>query len=230
MPALDSTQPKYAPWVSLLREDAGYLRAAPAPAYWALAPYYVGQFTESACSLASAAMLVNAGRAGFLRGAGTKLITQSSLLEAVGGELWRAGVENDSGRGVGLLQLRPLLAAAFAAHDLTQAEVEAVPLREPDPEALVRFRAVLRAGEAEAGRFVVANYYMAAAIGAGDYGHFSPVGAYDAVRDRVLILDVYRVELEPYWLPVERLFAGMATISRADGEPRGYLSVRLPAS
>jgi len=229
MPALDSTQPKYAPWVSLLREDAGYLRAAPAPAYWALAPYYVGQFTESACSLASAAMLVNAARAGFLRGARTKLITQSSLLDAVGGELWRAGVENDGGRGVGLLQLRALLAAAFAAHDLAQAAVEAVPLMEPDPETLARFRAVLRAGEAGAGRFVVANYYMAAAIGAGDYGHFSPLGAYDAAGDRVLVLDVYRVEYEPYWLPVERLFAAMAIANRRDGEPRGYLDIRLAA-
>ncbi len=53
---------KYAPWVSLLREDSGYLRVAPAPAYWALAPHYVGQFTETGCSLASAVMVVNAAR------------------------------------------------------------------------------------------------------------------------------------------------------------------------
>jgi hypothetical protein len=216
--------------VSLLREDSDYLRMAPAPAYWALAPYYVGQFTETACSLASAVMVVNAGRANMARNVGTKLITQPSLLDAVGSDLWRAGVASDDGHGVGLLQLRELLAAGFGAHDVAPADVEAVPLAQHTAEALARLRAVLGACEAAPGRFVIANYYMAAVIGRGDYGHFSPIGAYDAARDRVLILDVYRVELEPYWVPAERLLEGMATINRADGEPRGYLAVRLPAS
>lgn len=228
---LNSVNGKYAPWVSLLREDSGYLRTAPAPAYWALAPYYVGQFTETACSLASAVMVVNAGRANMARSAGTKLITQPSLLDAVGSDLWRTGVEKDDGHGVGLLQLRGLLAAGLRAHDLAPAEVAAVPMVQHTAEAMARrFRAVLRAGEATPGQFVIAHYYMAAVIGSGDYGHFSPVGAYDAARDRVLILDVYRVELEPYWVPAARLLEGMATISRADGEPRGYLTVRLPPS
>jgi hypothetical protein len=226
---VDAANSKYAPWVSLLREDSGYLRTAPAPAYWALAPYYVGQFTETACSLASAVMVVNAGRANMARSAGTRLITQASLLEAVGSDLWRAGVQDDDGHGVGLVQLKSLLADGLRAHDMASAEVAAFPLAEHAAEALGSFRAALRTCEAEPGRFVIANYYMAAVIGRGDYGHFSPIGAYDAARDRVLILDVYRVELEPYWVPAERLFEGMATINRADGEPRGYLTVRLPA-
>jgi len=227
---LDPADGKYAPWVSLLREDSGYLRTAPAPAYWALAPYYVGQHTETACSLATAVMVVNAGRANIARSAGTKLITQTSLLETVASELWRAGVASDDGHGVGLVQLQGLLAASFGSNEIAAADVEAVPLLRHTTEALDRFRAVLRACEAEPGRFVIANYYMATVVGRGDYGHFSPIGAYDAVRDRILILDVYRVELEPYWVPAERLFDGMATINRADGEPRGYLTIRLPAS
>jgi Phytochelatin synthase len=227
---LDSANGKYAPWVSLLREDSDYLRRAPAPAYWALAPYYVGQFTETACSLASAVMVVNAGRADRARSAGARLITQASLLETVGSELWRIGVGNDDGHGVGLLQLQELLAASFRMHDLPAADVEAVPLVQRTDDAIDRFRAVLRACEAAAGQFVIANYYMAAVIGRGDYGHFSPIGAYDAARDRVLVMDVYRVELEPYWVPAARLFEGMTTINRADGEPRGYLTVRLAPS
>ena len=221
---------KYAPWVSLLREDSGYLRMAPAPAYWALAPYYVGQFTETACSLASAVMVVNAGRASMARRAGSKLITQPSMLDAVGSDLWRAGVETDDGRGVGLTQLQDLLATGFRAHGLAAADVEAVPLVRQSEEAMARFRDALRACEAAPGQFIIAHYYMGAVIGRGDYGHFSPIGAYDAARDRVLILDVYRVELEPYWVPATRLLEGMATVSRADGEPRGYLAVRLPPS
>jgi hypothetical protein len=175
-------------------------------------------------------MLVNAGRAGRAMAAGAKLITQQALLEAVGSDPWRAGVAHDDGHGVGLRQLEDLLAVGFRTHEVAPFQVEAVALAQQSGEALARFRAALRAGEAERGQFIIANYYMAAVIGGGDYGHFSPIGAYDTARDRVLILDVYRVEFEPYWVPAERLFEGMATINRADGEPRGYLTIRLPAS
>lgn len=216
--------------MSLLRQDSAHLRTARAPAFWTLAPYYVGQFTESACSLASAVMVMNAARAGDVDAAGAKLITQTSLLDAVGSEAWRAGVGRDDGRGVGLRQLRDFLAAGLTAFGIADADVGAVPLANPSDDGLAGFRDCLRACEADPGRFIIAHYYMAAVIGSGDYGHFSPIGAYDPARDRVLILDVYRVELEPYWVPAERLFAGMATISRADGEPRGYLTVGLPAS
>jgi hypothetical protein len=167
---LEPANGKYAPWVSLLREDSGYLRTAPAPACWALAPSYVGQYTETACSLATAVMVVNAGRAGVTRGAGNKLITQPSLLETVGSEPWRAGVVSDDGHGVGLVQLPGLLAASFGANDIASADVEAVPLLQRTADALARFRAVLRACEAQPGRFVIANYYMATVIGRGDYG------------------------------------------------------------
>jgi hypothetical protein len=219
--------PKYAAWVSLLRDDPAYLRTAPAPAYWALAPYYVGQYTECACSLASAVMVVNAARSEDLRKGGSKTISQPALLDAVGSEEWRAEVSHDGGQGVGLLHLRALIDASLRAVDAPPAEIDAFPLRRSTADGLARFRALLQECETRRGRFVIANYYMAAVIGDGDYGHFSPIGAYDVARDRVLILDVYRVELEPYWVPAERLFAGMATVSRADGEPRGYLAIRL---
>lgn len=225
-----ATPPKYASWVSLLREDSDYLRAAAAPAYWALAPYYVGQFTEAACSLASAVMIVNAARAESARRAGAKLVTQASLLDAVGSDTWRVGVESDDGHGAGLLQLRARLAESLTSAGIASAQIAAVPLAENSSDAAARFREALRECEIASGRFIVAHYYMAAVIGSGDYGHFSPVGAYDSRRDRVLILDVYRVELEPYWVPAERLLEGMATLSRADGQPRGYLKIRLPGS
>jgi hypothetical protein len=218
---------KYADWVSWLREDSAYLRRAAAPAYWALVPYYVGQYTECACSLASAVMVANAACADRMRSAGSKLITQQALLDAVGSAEWRAEVGHDGGQGVGLSHLGRLLDGSLKAVSAAPAEIETVPLHQGSAEALAAFRLALQDSEARPGRFIIANYYMAAVIGDGDYGHFSPIGAYDATRDRVLILDVYRVELEPYWVPVERLFAGMATVSRADGEPRGYLAIRL---
>jgi len=173
-------------------------------------------------------MVVNAARTERIRSAGSKLMTQEALLDAVDSADWRAEVGHDEGKGVGLSHLGTLLDAGLKAAGAAGAEIETVPLRAETAEALAGFRRALLESEATPGRFIIANYYMAAVIGDGDYGHFSPIGAYDAARDRVLILDVYRVEFEPYWVPAERLFAGMATISRADGEPRGYLAVRLP--
>lgn len=192
------TDAKYADWVSLLRDDSAYLRTAAAPAYWALAPYYVGQYTECACSLASAVMVVNAARSDHLRRTGSRLITQQALLDAVDDAEWRAEVGHDGGQGVGLLHLQSLLEASLKAAGGTPAEVEGVPLGQGTADDLARFRGILLENEACPGRFIIANYYMATVIGDGDYGHFSPIGAYDATRDRVLILDVYRVELEPY--------------------------------
>ncbi len=217
---------KYAPWVTLLRDDSAYLRSAPAPAYWALSPHYVGQITECACSLASATMLVNAARRTAARSAGERLVTQPMLLDAVGSPTWRDGVGHDGGHGVTLRQLAELLQTGLGKFGIAGTEIDAVPLA--DGDGLARYRQALAEGEANAGRYIVVNYHMATAIGAGDYGHFSPLGAYDAARDRVLVLDVYRVEFEPYWLPTEQLFAAMATVNRIDGEPRGYLRVRLP--
>ena len=130
---------KYADWVSLLRDDSAYLRAAPAPAYWALAPYYVGQYTECACSLASAVMVVNAARAEPARGAGVRLVTQQALLDAVDSTEWRTGVGHDDGKGVGLSHLGTLLKGSLVVAGAEPAEIETVPLRQAGPGDFARF-------------------------------------------------------------------------------------------
>ena len=60
-PALDS-KPKLGPHAVPLQQSHAYLRGHAAPDYWALSPFYVPQMTDSACSLASLSMLVNALR------------------------------------------------------------------------------------------------------------------------------------------------------------------------
>jgi hypothetical protein len=61
--------PKYgpagAPRAVPLSKDHSFFAAAPAPDFWALMPFYVGQINGAACSVASVAMIVNAAvRAG----------------------------------------------------------------------------------------------------------------------------------------------------------------------
>lgn len=212
---------KYAPWVSLLAEDREHFRRAPGAAYWRLAPHYVGQGTESSCSLASATMVVNALRGGR---AGETLVTQADLLDAARDAAWRAGVETDDGHGASGARLAACLGRALAAYGVA-ARVEHVPVVEADGTTADRLRAGL-AGVESGARLIIAHFHMAAVIGEGDYGHFSPLGAYDGTTDRVLVLDVYRVAFEPYWVPLTRLLAGMATRDKVDGDPRGWIEVR----
>lgn len=218
---VDAAKTKYAPWVSLLAEDAGHFHRAPAPAYWRLAPHYVGQTTESACSLAAATMVVNALRGGR---AGEVLPNQSDVLAAVGDAAWHAGVATDAGRGSSGAQLARCLGRALTAYGVA-ADVVHVPV--PDAgEAAPGLREAL-AGLERGDRLMIAHFNMAHVIGDGDYGHFSPIGAWDATRNRVLVLDVYRVTFEPYWVPFERLLAGMATEDNVAGDPRGWIEVRF---
>lgn len=224
-PTMKAEEIKYADWVRLLSEDNDHLRASPARGYWRLAPHYVGQVNDCACSLASATMIVNAVRGARSRDAGSKMVTQQSLLAAVDDEIWHRGSGRDGGPGVTLSQLARLLSRGLDLHDAA-ARVEIVPLHNvADPAtAAARFRRAL--DECEGGRrLIVANYYSEIVIGSGDFGHFSPIAAFDAVRDRALILDVWRFEYEPYWVPVDKLLTGMTTVSSVDGESRGYLDI-----
>ena len=56
-------------------------------------------------------------------------------------------------------------------------------------------------------------------------GHFSPIGAYHADADLVLIMDVARFKLPPHWVPLTALFEAMLDIDPDTGKSRGYLSI-----
>ncbi|XP_026655739.1 glutathione gamma-glutamylcysteinyltransferase 1-like isoform X2 [Phoenix dactylifera] len=59
-------------------------------------------------------------------------------------------------------------------------------------------------------------------------GHFSPIGAYHAGSDMVLILDVARFKYPPHWVPVSLLWQAMDTIDAATGYRRGYMLISRP--
>ena len=74
------------------------------------------------------------------------------------------------------------------------------------------------------GRRLIVNYSREA-VGQVGGGHFSPVGAYDAASDRVLMLDVARYKYPPAWIPLATLHAAMKTIDPASGQARGLVTV-----
>jgi len=72
------------------------------------------------------------------------------------------------------------------------------------------FRDTLASCMVDASRFVVVCYSRRELGQTGD-GHFSPLGAWDAVSDRVLILDVARFKYRPHWVLVAELWRAMDT-------------------
>src|SRR5262245_27436964 len=74
--ATDPAKPKLGAQAVTIQQSHGYLRASEARDYWALSPYYVPQETNSGCSLATGAMVVNALR-GLPPLASDEIVTQA---------------------------------------------------------------------------------------------------------------------------------------------------------
>lgn len=217
---------RHSPELIPLRLDHAYLRGAPDSAYWQVAPHLIQQATDSSCSLATAVMLLNSVRGceGHLRHTGP--VGESSLLDKLEDEAWRAAVAQD-GNGLSLTEFAAGMERALGKFECGGTwRIEIVPITDANA-AVDGLRAALTEMERDGTGFAAANFHLDLFYGDGvDVGHFSPIGAYDAARDLVLVLDVYKNDYEPVWAPLPRLAKAMATLSRKTGEPRGYALVR----
>ena len=90
------------------------------------------------------------------------------------------------------------------------------------------FRQLIATNMAESNNFMVVNY-LRRAIGQERGGHISPLAAYDANTDQVLILDVSRYKYPPVWVKVETLWDAINTVDSVSGLTRGAVVIS-PAS
>ncbi len=210
-----------------LRLEHAYVRGNPLSPYWSLAPQLIQQHTDSSCSLATTVMLLNAirGHEGQLA-IGTP-VSELSLLDALKDEVWRRAIHHETGHGQTLTEFTDAIGRALRHFACGEAwRVEMVPVADAGA-SLPALRAILAELESGAPGYVASNFHLDVFYEDGtDVGHFSPIGAYDARRDRVLMLDVYKKDYEPMWAPLERLARAMATRGRRTGEARGYAVVR----
>lgn len=94
--------------------------------------------------------------------------------------------------------------------------------------SLSAFRScVVESAELHSEAFVVVSFCRAK-LGQTGSGHFSPVAAYHAASDSVLVLDVARFKYPPYWVPVTDLWAACSAVDPATGRARGWF--RLTAA
>jgi hypothetical protein len=208
-----------------LANDNAYVRQHPAPNFWALMPHQLHQHTDSSCSLASAVMVLNAARGLEGQNRISGLVSEKRLLDLFDHTDWRSGIAPDGG-GRKLMELADHLCEALKHYELKDWRVERRPIVTDDDAHLMALRADLADMEAETGVFPIANFHLDAFYGDGsDIGHFSPLAAYDAATDRVLVLDVYKADYEPAWVPVRHLLKAMARHCE-DGKLRGYLILR----
>lgn len=219
----EENRPKFGQDAIPITRSIDYLRRADAPDYWVLSHFYVPQATGSACSLASLVMMLNALR-GLPEMASERLITQNQLLNALDDEQFRAAVA-DSGDGISFSDLAIYARRALDAYDI-DADVEVFRPRDDSPQTLAELRRILSANERSADDIIIAAFDQGILTGDQAFGHISPIGAYDAERKRVLVMDVDRAWYVPYWTSDAKLLEAMLKPDRADPEGSGLIRIR----
>ena len=90
--------------------------------------------------------------------------------------------------------------------------------------SLSAFRSLVKANLDDSNDRLIVNYDRKV-IGQKGGGHFSPLAAYDAVTDKVLILDVARYRYPSVWVKTHDLWRAMRTLDRISGLQRGILAI-----
>jgi len=222
----EPSRPKYAETTLRLSREHEFIRRRPAPDFWALMPGYAAQPDDQSCSAASVAMLVNALRSHRDLAADEQLATPESVVSTVAAPRWRNKLA-PGGPGVSLDELSDLIPGVLQAFGVTDARTELVRFRDAGPDSLSRLVGLLAENERSDRDVIIVNVLQSALTGdpEGNVGHIAPIGAYDAERGRVLVLDPDRRWYEPYWVPVQTLLVGMATQDSASGHSRGLVIV-----
>jgi len=173
----------------------------------ALVRHFVTQSRPAYCGVASAVTVLNA-----MPAATAPSWTQSTFFTDAARRV-RHPLKVTFG-GMNLAELDGLL----RAHDVDTTRVYA------SDSSADAFRSVLRQNLEMPDDYVIVNYERAA-LGQPASGHISPLGAYDATSDRVLVLDVASYKYPATWVPVDALWKAMDTLDSSAGKTRGYIVV-----
>lgn len=98
-----------------------------------------------------------------------------------------------------------------------------------DELSLEAFRELVKSNLSREGDYLLVNYQREV-LGQNRVGHISPVGAYNAAGDQVLILDTADYKYPHTWVPLEALYEAMQEKDSASGRARGLVEVRLPGT
>lgn len=215
--------PKYGKNTTPLSEESGYLRGASKTDFWKLIPYYVPQHNDKACGVASTVIVLNALFAPGRNTSESKNVDVDELFKL--NPFYKKAV-GTNGKGIMLDQLGDALTKVFekttdATYTVTVERFDG----KPSKSELKRFEKLLAANEKNPKNFIIANFLQGVLTGdrGGMVGHISPIGAYDARKKKVLILDTDRKYYQPYWVKVDKLFDAINTTDPASSKKRGLI-------
>lgn len=193
--------------------------------YARISPYYLHQLTDSSCSLASATIIINALRSPQLLKGNQAPVSQHELLTRVNDSQWCDAVKQ-GGNGVTLDQFKLYLEKALQVSGIEHYTIEIKRMDKSELENRLSLHQSLIESETTGKTFIIANFNQKFFTGTLSVGHFSPVGAYDKITKRVLILDTDSELHEPYWVPEKLLLDSMSTPDTDSGHYRGYIVIK----
>jgi hypothetical protein len=187
--------------------------------YGALAESFLTQANLAYCGVASSVMVLNSLSvpAPVASGYGRyRFWTQDNLFSS---DITRAVLppEQVARRGMTLQQLQALLVSVGA-------RAQAIHGSSLD---LAEFRTLVIANQTNPDDRLLVNY-LRSSMGQEGGGHISPVAAYHAPSDQVLILDVARYRYPSVWVPLPDLWRAMRTTDGDSGLSRGLVVVQRP--
>ncbi|MFM8526042.1 MAG: phytochelatin synthase family protein [Cyanobacteriota bacterium] len=185
--------------------------------YGSLAQEFLTQATLTYCGVASSVMVLNSLNvpAPEVPGYGPyRFWTQDNVWSGTDpGTVVSAGQVQR--QGMTLSELATLL----RSHGLV---VEAIHGQEL---TLTTFRKQLEQNLSNPSDRLLVNYDRKS-LGQNGGGHISPVAAYHATSDQVLILDVSRYRYPTVWVPVRDLWQAIRTMDTGSGKSRGMVLIR----
>jgi Phytochelatin synthase len=181
-----------------------------------LSSQFVTQENQSFCGIASAVMVLNA--LGIPAPVATEwkrnYFTQDNLFNAqTEAIISRQQIER---QGLTLTQLAGILESY-----LVKAEIHY-----GADLSLDAFRSTVSRNLKKSGNFVLVNYSRRA-IGQEGGGHISPLAAYNADRDRFLLLDVSRYKYPSVWVKTKDLWEATQTTDPVSQKTRGIVLISL---
>jgi len=218
-------KPKYGKNTVPLSEDSSYFRGATKSDFWKLIPYYVPQHNEKACGVASSIMILNALFAGDRNTAAGQNVDVEEIFKLSPAYKKNVGAK---GRGFTVDELGDTLTKLLETAKGGPYTVSVERFNGADKKAeLKRLTKLLTANEKNPSDFIIANFLQSVLTGdpEGSVGHIAPIGAFDARKKRVLILDPDRKYYQPYWVPVEKLMDAINTTDSGTSRPRGLVVV-----
>ncbi len=220
---------KATPIDGVIRSDGNLLKSA-------LLKHHVKQFHEASCSVATVVSVINAIRDGWRDSPAP--ISQMDILRKVKTANWRKRMteEGDNGkRGLPLSVLSDVVKGSLETYGIGFRAMETVQAKKNAGQAegikkvlydrLVDF-------ETKGNCVIIAHFDQGAFVPALNIPHISPVGGFDAEKDRVTILDVDSSQEKHYSIAFGTFYKGLSSDYLHVLKPfgfgsGGYIYIRL---